>query len=242
MNIVLTGASGGIGYYTALSFLKEESNHVFVISRDEGKLALLRKESEESHYKGKLNVFVGDLKVDKDLINFKILIEKEVRSVDILINNAGELVHKPFDAIEQSEWKEIYGTNVFGVVAMIRALLPLLDAAKTKSNGIRAHIVNIGSIGGIGGTIKFAGLSAYSSSKGAISILTECLAEEFKPRKIAVNCLALGSVNTDMFSKAFPGMHAASEVRQIANYIAEFAENGHIFYNGKNLQVSHSTP
>jgi len=242
MNIVLTGASGGIGYYTALSFLKDESNHVFVISRNAKKLESLRTASEDVNSKGKLSIFRGDLKEKQDINNFIKEIEGRVSAIDILVNNAGELINKPFEEIEQSDWENLYATNVFGAVAMIRSLLPLLTAAKLKSYGKRSHIVNIGSIGGLGGTLKFSGLSAYSSSKGALSILTECLAEEFSERKIAVNGMALGSVQTEMFSKAFPGMKASADVRQMAAHIAEFAIGGAAFYNGKNLQVSNSTP
>ena len=104
------------------------------------------------------------------------------------------------------------------------------------------HIVNISSIGGVQGSAKFAGLSAYSSSKAALCGLTECLAEEFKGTNISVNCLALGAVQTEMLLKAFPGYKAPLKANQMASYIYELALNGRNYYNGKILPVSLSTP
>jgi len=105
-----------------------------------------------------------------------------------------------------------------------------------------SHIVNISSMGGFQGSMKFPGLSAYSTSKGALAILTECLAEEFKERGIKVNCLALGSSQTEMFEAAFPGMEAGTLAFEMGRYIAEFAQNGHKYFNGKILPVANTTP
>ena len=97
-------------------------------------------------------------------------------------------------------------------------------------------------MGGIQGSTKFAGLSAYSSSKGAVITLSELLAEEFKEQGIAFNVLALGSVNTEMLQEAFPGYEAPLSPKQMAEYIFNFTLTGNQFYNGKVLQVSSSTP
>ena len=97
-------------------------------------------------------------------------------------------------------------------------------------------------MGGFQGSVKFKGLSAYSSSKAALVGITECLAEELKDRNIAVNCLCLGSVQTEMFSTAFPSFIASSTTLEMAAYIAEFALEGQKFFNGKIIPVSVSTP
>ena len=97
-------------------------------------------------------------------------------------------------------------------------------------------------MGGVGGSAKFAGLSAYSSSKGALSILTECLAEELKDYNIHVNALALGAVNTEMLQNAFPGYVANTQPQQMAAFIYDFATTKYSFFNGKVLPVSNSTP
>jgi len=105
-----------------------------------------------------------------------------------------------------------------------------------------SHVVTISSMGGVQGTMKFAGLSAYSSSKGAVITLSELLSEEYKDRGIAFNVLALGSVQTEMLAEAFPGYQAPVSAAEMATYIFDFTLTGHKFYNGKVLPVSSTTP
>ena len=124
--------------------------------------------------------------------------------------------------------------NVFGVAELIRQLI---SRFKTKS-----HVVNISSIGGIGGSSKFPGLSAYSSSKGALNILTEMLAEEFKDKGISFNTLALGAVQTEMLEEAFPGYEANISSSEMANFIYKFSLEGNNFFNGKIIPVSNTNP
>ena len=154
--------------------------------------------------------------------------------VDILINNAGTLLNKPFAETTRDDFERVYKTNVFGVAEMTRTVLPFM---KNDS-----HIVTISSMGGIQGSVKFPGLSAYSSSKGAVITLTELLAEEYKDAGPCFNVLALGAVQTEMLKEAFPDYKAPTSAIEMANYIFDFALNGHKYYNGKVLQVSNSTP
>ncbi len=242
MNILVTGASNGIGYQTVLELLKNEKNNVFSISRNEGMLIKLQEESAQKKLRGTLTILSGDISRESDRQRIKLAVEKQINSLDILVNNAGQLINKPFDELSIEDWEMIFAVNVFAAAAMIRNLLPLLSAAAMKDAGYRSHIVNISSMGGLGGTSKFKGLSAYSSSKAAVVIMTECLAEEFKEKKISVNGLALGSVQTDMFLAAFPGAKAGTSPGEMGSYIADFAQNGAKFFNGKNIPVSLSTP
>jgi NAD(P)-dependent dehydrogenase (short-subunit alcohol dehydrogenase family) len=157
------------------------------------------------------------------------------KKIHILINNAGLLINKPFEMLSLADWQQVYSTNVFSLIALTQKLLP-------HFSGEMSHIVNISSMGGFQGSMKFKGLSAYSSSKAAVVGLTECLAEELKDKKIAVNCLCLGSVNTEMFSKAFPGYHGALSAEDAARFICRFALEGAALFNGKIIPVSSSTP
>jgi NAD(P)-dependent dehydrogenase (short-subunit alcohol dehydrogenase family) len=97
-------------------------------------------------------------------------------------------------------------------------------------------------MGGVNGSAKFPGLAAYSSSKGALGVLTELLAEEFKDEGPRTNALALGAVQTEMLAEAFPGYEAPVSAAQMANYIADFSLTAHQLYNGKVLPLSQSTP
>ena len=156
--------------------------------------------------------------------------------IDGLVNNAGILIHKPFLELSDQDWYKIYNTNVFALARLIKFTIPYMQTSKLK------HIINISSMGGVGGTTKFPGLSAYSSSKGAVSVLTECLAEEFRESGLSVNALALGSVQTPMLELAFPNYKAAQTPQSMASFIGWFLLNGHQWFNGKVLPVSSSIP
>ncbi|MBX2875939.1 MAG: SDR family oxidoreductase [Saprospiraceae bacterium] len=230
MNIIITGASRGIGYDTALQLAKDPKNKVLAISRNEEKLAQLAESSPLQN--------VDYLAYDLSRPNKDALVKKIAGwdSVDILINNAGLLRNKPFAKLTDKDWWEIFEVNVFGITRLIRLLLPQL---RSKEG---AHIINMGSMGGVQGSSKFKGLSAYSASKAALANLTECLAEELKEDKISVNCLALGAVQTEMLAEAFPGYQAPVESNQMGEMVAWFAVQGKAFFNGKILPVSISTP
>ena len=157
-----------------------------------------------------------------------------MKEVDILINNAGYLVNKPFEDLRDDDFDKMFNVNVKSVFKIIQQLLPLFSP--------NAHIVNISSMGGFQGSAKFSGLSLYSASKGALNTLTECLAEELKERNIKVNSLSLGAVNTEMLKEAFPSYHAAVEAIEMADFIKQFAENAHHYMNGKIIPISGSTP
>lgn len=154
----------------------------------------------------------------------------------MLVNNAGHIVNKPFEKIRARDLTAVYGTNVFAPFTLIQMLFPLMNTQR------RSHILNISSMGGFQGSAKFPGLSAYSSSKAALCSLTECLAEEFRTRNVSVNCLAIGAVQTEMLSKAFPDYKAPLKAHQMAEFICHFATTGHQYFNGKIIPVSSATP
>ena len=154
--------------------------------------------------------------------------------VDALINNAGAFLNKPFEKISKKEFEYIFQVNVFGLSSITRKVLPIIDS--------KGHIVNITSMGGINGAAKFDGLSAYSSSKGAVNILTELLAEEYKEKGPSFNALAFGAVQTEMLEEAFPGLKAPISAKEIADFILDFSLQGQKFFNGKIIPVSSTTP
>ena len=175
-----------------------------------------------------------DIANESEILKLSAYLQTGMKSVDVLINNAGFLVNKPFSEITSEEFKRCYDVNVFGVASLIKTVLPFM-----KKEG---HVVSISSMGGVQGSVKFPGLSAYSSSKGAIITLTELLAEEYKETGPSFNVLALGSVQTEMLEEAFPGFKAPLSATEMAQYIMDFSLTGNKFYNGKILQVSSTTP
>ncbi len=223
-NIIITGTSRGIGYELALQFANA-GHQVLAISRQTPQ-GLLGNQN--------ITCLSVDLSKENELIQIEKFLSSSWKKVDIIIHNAGSLVNKPFAQTTQEDFENVYKVNVFGVANLTRICLPYLQ------NG--SHVVSISSMGGIQGSMKFAGLSAYSSSKGAVITLSELLAEEYKEQGIAFNVLALGAVNTEMLAEAFPGYEAPISAKEMANYILNFALTGNKFHNGKIIQVSSSTP
>lgn len=227
-HIVLTGASKGIGF-EAVKYLADNNCKVTAISRSTGRLNQLKEYNRKSIFTLGLDITSGD--ASKNLKNH--LREHEL-SIDGIIHNAGLLINKPFTSLSDSDWKNQINVNLMAPVRLTRDLLDLFND--------NAHILNISSMGGFQGSDKFPGLSAYSATKGALSILTECLAAELADRNIFCNCLCLGAVQTEMFEQAFPGIKAPVQPKEMAGYIGDFILNGHKFFNGKIIPVALSNP
>jgi NAD(P)-dependent dehydrogenase (short-subunit alcohol dehydrogenase family) len=223
-NIIITGTSRGIGYELALQFAN--AGHQV--------LAISRKTPQALMEHPNVSCLSLDISVAEDMHQVAKFIAQTWKKVDVLLHNAGSLLHKPFDQISTEEFQNIYKVNVFAVAELTKICIPFMQKG--------SHVVTISSMGGIQGSMKFAGLAAYSSSKGAVITLSELLAEEYKEQGIAFNVLALGAVNTEMLQEAFPGYEAPISAKEMADYIFNFALTGNTYYNGKVLQVSSSTP
>ncbi len=233
MNIVITGASSGVGRETASILASVPGNHLIVIARNGMKIQSLSGECNLKRQETVMQPIPFDL-ANGDVNVLAQQINRQMGKIDVLINNAGSLLNKPFGAVTSREIDEVFQVNFKAPYLLIQALLPLMNTG--------SHIVNIGSMGGVQGSVKFPGLSVYSASKGALSVLTECLALELADQKISVNCLAFGAVQTEMLSKAFPGYEAPLSAAEMGKFVADFATAGHKFFNGKILPVSLSTP
>jgi len=226
-NIIVTGASRGIGF-ELVQLLSSQGHQILALSRNTKSLRKLQTDQPAISF---LEIDISEENQHAQVYEF---IAKKWNTVDIVIHNAGKLINKPFANTTTKDFLDVYKVNVFAVAELTRILLPFLNPG--------SHIVAISSMGGIQGSMKFPGLSAYSSSKGAIITLMELLAEEYKEQGISFNTLALGAVQTEMLAEAFPDYKAPTTAAKMANYIANFALTGNQFYNGKVLQVSSSTP
>lgn len=224
-NVIITGTSRGIGLELAQLFANENHN-VLAISRNTKSVLKLNHPKITA-----LSVDISDEKNINKVVDF---VSSTWKGVDIIIHNAGMLVNKPFAEITSTDFLEVYKVNVFGVAELTKNMIPFLQKG--------SHVVTISSIGGIQGSLKFPGLAAYSSSKGAVITLSELLAEEYKEQRISFNVLALGAVQTEMLEEAFPGYKAPITAKEMANYIFDFSLTGNKFYNGKVLQVSSTNP
>lgn len=229
MNIIINGGTKGIGREIVNCLTQDIGNQILVTGRNIKALNDL-----SGRFKN-----VKSVPLDMSLFNsqsdrFTDEVSSYFRHVDILINLAGLLIAKEFVDITNNEARLMMETNFFGPASVIRILKPMMPSG--------SHIVNISSMGGFQGSIKYRGLSYYSASKSALACLTECLANEFSEYGISVNCLALGSVQTEMLDEAFPGYKAPVDAKEMAEFISNFALTGHKFFNGKILPVAVGNP
>ena len=230
--ILITGTSQGIGFELLCQFLLDQNHEVIAIARkplDQSIPIFNQAIKEHRLFPFELDLVKDDFHTLSNTLN-------AMNGVDIVINNAGFLVNKPFVEQSEEDWQMQFDVNVFSPAKLIRFLYPWLLLSGN------AHIVNITSMGGFQGSSKFPGLSAYSASKAALGTLTECLAVEFSGKGISVNALALGAVQTEMLSQAFPGYEAPISAHKMADFIANFALNGHQYFNGKQIPVAFTTP
>lgn len=224
-NVIITGTSRGIGYEMVALFANAGHN-VLALSRNEVPVSGMGNTN--------CHCFPCDVTDPNDIKKVPLFLMENWKHADVLINNSGFLVNKPFAKLTAQDFMQSYKVNVFGAAALTQAVLPFM-----KKDG---HVVNISSMGGVQGSVKFPGLAAYSSSKGAIITLTELLAEEYKDAGPSFNVLALGAVQTEMLAEAFPGFKASMTAKKMARYIMDFSLTGHHYYNGKIMEVSNSTP
>jgi NAD(P)-dependent dehydrogenase (short-subunit alcohol dehydrogenase family) len=224
-HIIITGTSRGIGFELAKQFAKN-GHQVLAVSRNPKPL------DDFGH--SNITTLSVDLSIPDDVLKVTDFISTSWPQVDILINNAGMLINKPFSELTQDDFLTVYKVNVFAVAELTKQMIPFMK--------LGSHVVTMSSMGGIQGSMKFPGLAAYSSAKGAVITLSEVLAEEYKDSGIAFNVLAIGAVQTEMLEEAFPEYKAPLSALQMADYVYHFSLTGQQFYNGKVLQVSSTTP
>ncbi|NUM51421.1 MAG: SDR family oxidoreductase [Flavobacteriales bacterium] len=228
--VLITGASKGIGLELTKQFL-ELDYRVIAVSRSDIKTKNLGRTKNLIPVKHN----VSEIKKHENI--FRLLEKYKVNQIDILINNAEILINKPFEKTSYNEALSMFNTNFFAATFLAKSLLPKMRKSNKKS-----HIVNISSMGGFQGSSKFSGLAYYSASKAALAVFTECLAEELKNENISCNALAIGAVQTEMLSLAFPNYKPLIKANEIATFIRDFAINAHTFINGKIIPVALTIP
>lgn len=225
---IVTGASRGIGREVSIA-LAEGDHHVLAMARSKKQLKKL-----ESQFPSHIQAYSIDLTKKNEIKKFVSFFKDRYGKADILVNNAGSLINQSFEKLTRDDWNKMLNANLLSNILLTKFLLPHFSR--------QAHIVNISSMGGFQGSSKFPGLTAYSVAKGAVSILSECLAVELADYNIKVNALCLGAVQTEMLARAFPGFKAPVTAEQMGRYIADFALNGSSFYNGQILPVTLADP
>lgn len=226
-NILIVGASTGIG---------EEMTKLFALNNANTVLAISRNVESNTDFEKLDNVICKNL--DLESTNLKTDLHQfldSFQSIDFVVFNAGKLINKPFLELSEEEILSSYKVNVLSAFNVFQVVIP-------KMKNPNSHVVTVSSMGAFQGSVKFSGLSSYSSSKAALTNLTEMLAEEFKDSNISFNCLCLGAAQTNMLEQAFPGYQAPVSASKMAEYIVDFTLNANQWLNGKIIPVSLSTP
>ena len=224
MNVLITGCSRGIGKAMLdLLIANPRVKRIYALSSN----------TQINFNSSKVIKVNADFLTDSWEDNLKNSLQDKV--LNLVINNAGYLFKGSIEDTSEEEIHKTYRINYFAPLRIIQLMLPNIKEGK-------AHIVNIGSMGGFSGSVKYPGLSVYSSSKAALANLSECWAEELKDYGVRSNCLALGAVNTEMLQTAFPEYQAPLIPSQMASKIIDFALNYGEIINGKILPFSLSTP
>lgn len=225
---LVTGASRGIGF-EIVKYLAERDHLITAVARSQDKLSTLR-----GLYPEHIHTLAVDITSEQSREDITKHMTDHGLTLDGIVHNAGLLINKPFSDLSNDDWQRQLDVNLLAPVFLTRDLLKFLNSG--------SHILNISSMGGFQGSAKFPGLTAYSVSKGALSILTECLATELGDHNIKSNALCLGAVQTDMLEEAFPGIEAPVQPDEMGGYITDFALNASKFYNGKILPVALEDP
>jgi len=185
--VIITGASSGIGYATALALSKAGAK-VAAGARRVDKLKSLKKESQENG--GEILIKNLDVTKKEECDSFINLVTKTWNRIDILINNAGIMPLSFFKNLKISEWEEMIDVNLKGVLFCTAAVIPYMITNKT------GHIVNISSVAG---RIIFPAGSVYCATKHAVTAFSEGLRQELSQRyNIKVTCIEPGVVSTEL--------------------------------------------
>lgn len=198
---VVTGAGRGVGEATARR-LASMGAHVVLAARDRNRLHQVERDIAAAG--GQASPFPCDLQNASAVAALGNFVAETFRRCDILVNNAGVgLAGKPLHETTPDEWDRVLATNLRGPYLTIRALAPLMIAARS------GHIVNISSLAGKNPLPNGA---AYSASKWGLNGLTYSVAEELRQYGIRVSVIAPGSINTD-FGHSASGKDPAKKLQ-----------------------------
>jgi NADP-dependent 3-hydroxy acid dehydrogenase YdfG len=185
--VIVTGASSGIGYSTALKLSKAGAK-VAAGARRVEKLESLKKEVQQ--YGGEILVKKLDVTKKEDCDSFINLVNQTWNKIDILINNAGIMPLSFFKNLKVSEWEQMIDVNLKGILYCTAAVIPYMIAKKS------GHIINLSSVAG---RIVFPAGSVYCATKHAVTAFSEGLRLELSQRyNIKVTCIEPGVVSTEL--------------------------------------------
>jgi NAD(P)-dependent dehydrogenase (short-subunit alcohol dehydrogenase family) len=219
---IVTGGSSGIGRRTA-ELLAERGARVAILARTAEKL---REVAD-----GRLLAVAGDASNEADIERLFAETEARFGPCELLVTSAGMIDPRPLIETDPASWERMFAVNVHAVYLAARRALPSMLAAG------RGAIVNVASISGVPGPVKFPGFVSYAASKGAVISLTEALAVEVKAHGVRVNAVSPGSVDTPMWAAASGGAPADMTTTEVAETILFLLSDRSRAINGQNVHV-----
>ncbi|MEP7234832.1 MAG: SDR family NAD(P)-dependent oxidoreductase [Ignavibacteriota bacterium] len=196
MNIIITGASKGIGFAAAEAFGRQSMSHTIgICSRTSDMILQSGANLQKAFPAHRFFAKACDVSREAEVRSFVSEFEEKFGTVDILINNAGFGIFNSVVEMSKGEFESVISTNLRGVFLMSKAVLPGMRQKRTGT------IITIASLAGKNG---FKGGSAYTASKWAVRGLMQCLFLEVRADNIRVATIFPGSVDTDFFTANNP--------------------------------------
>jgi NAD(P)-dependent dehydrogenase (short-subunit alcohol dehydrogenase family) len=224
---VVTGASRGIGAATAEA-VAAAGAHVVLAARDGQALSAVAKRIRDAG--GDATPVPADVSSAEDVTRL-FAAAAETGTVTALVCAAAVLTAAPFADMTPAIWDETLQVNLTGSFLCCQAAFAAMRMA-----GV-GRIVTMGSLSGIYGTEKFAGLSAYNVSKYGIIGLTEAIAVEGKPHGISAICVSPGAVDTEMLRRANPDLRPGLIPADVANLIVALLDSPLTPASGANIPL-----
>ena len=194
-SVVITGASRGLGLASATHLYRQGWRVVAAMRSPETGLDRLRAATAAGGDDPRLLAVRLDLDDSESIVAAANAINQQVGAPDVVVHNAGITAVGCVEDMPVGVWQQIFSTNLFGAVALTKALLPPMRAAG------RGRIVFLSSEGGVAG---MPAISAYSAAKGALERWAEALAYEIAPFGLGVTILVAGMFKTDIITDQTP--------------------------------------
>jgi NAD(P)-dependent dehydrogenase (short-subunit alcohol dehydrogenase family) len=205
--VLVTGAGTGIGQGIALAFARQGAAVAVHYSHSaEGALAVVKEITENG---GKAAVFQADFGEVAPLQRMAAEVVAFLGGLDVLVNNAGITMNRPFGQVTVEQFDQLYHVNVRAPFFLTQALLPALE----QSRGV---VINISSIHAYEGYVEH---SVYAGTRGAIVSFTRQLAIELAPRGVRVNAIAPGAVPVANHFKSTPGVDVEQAIQDTGRSI-----------------------